>query len=329
MERFFNRIDPIDNIDELSSLVCSEYNLGNLISTKVIEIGYEDFNAVIDTDTGKYLMKVFRNLRDDEEVRNCIVRTDIAGLSNVPTPKVYHNLQNELFSVLNINDSRFRVSVIEYINGQNFFDLGKKPTDKELKEIVDIASRLSKIDYHPPFIYDTWAITSFVEEFEKKEKYLSKEEIELVRPVYERFKRFDYQMLPKAYVHGDMMSTNLMKDNKDKIWLIDFSVSNYTARLNEIIVICDDVALITGDKKESERRIKMAFELWCDKVNATPFEKDSFKMLFDVANAINVMNATYEKYTGNTSEETEMHLNTGLFGLTLFNKDIKHKKENF
>lgn len=142
-----------------------------------------------------------------------------------------------------------------------------------------------------------------------------------------RFKNFDYDKFPKAYVHGDMMSTNLMRDIDGKIWLIDFSVSNYTERLNEITVICDDVALITGDKTESERRIKHSFELWCNKVGATDTEKDSFKMLFDVANAINVMNSSYEKYTGNTSEETEMHLKAGLFGLTLFNNDIKQQIE--
>lgn len=321
MNRFFDRIDKIDDINILSSLVCSEYNLGKLKSTKVIEIGYEDFNAIIDTETGKYLMKVFRNSRDDIEVRECIKRTNIAGTNNVPTPKVYHNSKGELFSIVNIENSRFRVAVIEYIDGKNFFDLGRKPTDNELQEIVDIAGKLNKIDYKPSFIYDTWAITSFISEFKKKEKYLTEEHLKLVKPIYEKFKNFDYEMLPKSYVHGDMMSTNLMIDKNNKIWLIDFSVSNYTARLNEIVIICDDIALITGNKEKSKSRIKKAFKLWCDKVEATSLEMKSFKILFDVANAINVVNASYEKHIGNMSEETEMHLNAGLFGLTLFNNN--------
>ena len=62
-----------------------------------------------------------------------------------------------------------------------------------------------------------------------------------------------------------MMSTNLMIDKNDDIWVIDFSVSNYTARLNEIVVICDDVALIPNNKEESEMRIKIAFNEWCKK----------------------------------------------------------------
>ncbi len=62
----------------------------------------------------------------------------------------------------------------------------------------------------------------------------------------------------------------------------------------------------------------MAFERWCNKVSATQFEKDSFMMLFDVANAIKVLNPLYEIANGNDSEETKMHLNAGIFGLTLF-----------
>jgi hypothetical protein len=109
-----------------------------------------------------------------------------------------------------------------------------------------------------------------------------------------------------------------MLDKNGEIWVIDFSVSNYTARINEIAVICDDVALLVGDKKESEKRVKAAFYRWCEKVNATDFEKESFQLIYDVANAINVLLPIYEIKTGNDTEETQMHLEAGLFGLSLF-----------
>lgn len=316
--RYYNRIDEIEDINILSDLVCKEHNLGVLRDTYVIEIGYEDFNAVITTSTGKYLMKVFRNSRNDQEVIECINRSWNAEQNKVQTPKIYKNSKNEIVSIINYRKSRFRVSVIQYIDGKNFFDLNRKPTDKELEKIVNIASNLNKIDYKPNFIYDTWAITSFINEFERKSKYLNNEYLNMVKPVYDKFKKFEYDKLPKAFVHGDMMSTNLMLDKNDKIWLIDFSVANYTARLNEIVVICDDIALIKDDRNESERRIKNVFNQWCNEVSATQFEKDSFKLLFDVANAINILNSTFEIATGNDSEETKMHLNSGIFGLSLF-----------
>lgn len=317
-DRYYNRIDTIEDINILSKLVCEEYELGVFKDTYVIEIGYEDFNAVITTSIGKFLMKVFRNSRTDKEVEECINRSYMAFENNVKTPKIYKNSKNELISIIEYLNSRFRLCVIEYIDGNNFFELNKKPTLEELRKIVDIASNLNKIDYRPNFIYDTWAITSFCNEFEKKKEYLEEKYLNIIEPIYNKFKQFDYDRLPKAFVHGDMMSTNLMLDTNDDIWVIDFSVSNYTARLNEIVVICDDIAVVPGEKEESERRIMIAFDEWCKKVNATQFEKESFKMLFDVANAINVLNPLYEIATGNDSEETKMHLNAGIFALSLF-----------
>ena len=89
--RYYDRIDYIDNIDNLSRKVCEEYKLGDLLNTKVIEIGYEDFNMIINTSTGKYFVKVFANYRSDEEVNDVIERAYVANNSGVKSPKVYLN----------------------------------------------------------------------------------------------------------------------------------------------------------------------------------------------------------------------------------------------
>ena len=118
------------------------------------------------------------------------------------------------------------------------------------------------------------------------------------------------------------MSTNLLKDQKNNLWLIDFSVSNYMARLIEIIVVCGDLALIVGNKNESLNRIKLVFATWIKLVNATEFEIKSFEMLYKVANAINIMNTNFEIATGNTSTETIMHLEAGRFGMSLIKENM-------
>lgn len=38
----------------------------------------------------------------------------------------------------------------------------------EIKLVINEVQKVSKIDYRPNFIYDTWAITSFCNEFDKK-----------------------------------------------------------------------------------------------------------------------------------------------------------------
>jgi hypothetical protein len=197
-----------------------------------------------------------------------------------------------------------------------------KPSIDELNIVIDIAANLSRTTYNPPYVYDEWAIPNFTAEYLKKRKHLSPEYLALLEPIYLQFAKFNYELLPKSFVHGDITSTNLMKDVEGNIWLIDFSVSNFMARIIEPVIICIDLALVMENRKESQKRIDYCFNLWCKKVDATLFEKESFYLLFSVANAINILNTTYEIRNGNTSNENKMHMDQGLFGLSLFKNSM-------
>ena len=67
--RFYERINKIDDIDNFAKIVCDEYNLGDYKNIKIIEIGYEDFNAIITTSLGKYFLKIYRNERSYTDVQ--------------------------------------------------------------------------------------------------------------------------------------------------------------------------------------------------------------------------------------------------------------------
>ena len=56
---------------------------------------------------------------------------------------------------------------------------------------------------------------------------------------------------------------------------------------------------------------------WAQKVNATEKERKAFEILFRVENAIYILNPSYEIAMGNNSEENQMYLELGKFGLTL------------
>ena len=315
--RYFDRIDYIENIDILSEMVCKEYKLGNFKDTKIIEIGYEDFNAIITSSTGKYFMKVFNNSRNDDEVKDVIERAYIARKSGIKSPKVYENPNGEIITTLEYKNSKFRIALMEYINGNSFFELNKKATDEDLIKITDLASTFGNIEYKPKFIYDSWAISSFIKEYEKKKQYLSKEHLAYIEPIYDRFKKFNYELLPKSFTHGDIILTNIMVDKNNEYWVVDYSVSNYTARLNEIVVASGDFAIIENKKIESEKRVKLMFERWAKNVKATDFERSSFELLFRVQNSMYILNPSYEIAMGNNSEENKTYLELGKFGFEL------------
>ncbi len=322
-KNFLDRIDSFSNIKILLEKVLDIYQKPKLKNYKVLEIGYEDFNVIVKTEKNNYFLKIFHNSRDNEEINSVVDRIVTAVNSNVQTPFIYKNPRtNNYWTTLIIGQSHFRLCLMQYINGHNFFSFHEKPSHQELIQIAQIAAKVNQTNHQPKFVYDTWAITSFLQEFKKKEKYLKGKDLDDVRCVYDEFINFNFDALPKSFVHGDIMSTNILKDQKNNLWLIDFSVSNYMARLIEIIVVCGDLALIVGDKEKSLNRIKLVFETWVKLVNATEFEIKSFEMLYKVANAINIMNTNFEIATGNTSAETIMHLEAGRFGMSLIKENM-------
>jgi len=320
---FLDRISPFADIKVLLEEVLNVYQKPKLKDYKVLEIGYEDFNIIVKTEKNNYFLKILHNSRDNEEVNSIVERIITAVKFKVPTPLIYINPKTKNYwTTVTIGQSNFRLCLMQYIDGHDFFSFQKKPSNQELIKIAQIAAKVNQINYQPKFVYDTWAITSFLQEFKKKEKYLKGKDLGIVSKVYNEFINFNYDALPKSFVHGDIMSTNIIKDQKNNLWLIDFSVSNYMARLIEIIVACGDLALIVGNKNESLNRIKLVFENWVKLVNATEFEIKSFEMLYKVANAINIMNTNFEIATGNTSAETMMHLEAGRFGMSLIKENI-------
>lgn len=57
LKEFAKRIDLNTSLDNISKQICNEYNLGQYISDTLIEVGYEDFNYILETTIRKVLRK--------------------------------------------------------------------------------------------------------------------------------------------------------------------------------------------------------------------------------------------------------------------------------
>jgi len=58
-DKFKARINYSGDIKDISLQICRDYNLGEFKSNKLILMGYEDFNFILETTKGKYFVKVF------------------------------------------------------------------------------------------------------------------------------------------------------------------------------------------------------------------------------------------------------------------------------
>ncbi len=129
MNSFEERINLKFPLEFLSKEICSAYNLGDFVSNKLIKIGYEDYNYILTTKKGKYVVKVFSNLRTDKDCQNLAGRCSIPSQHGVSCPKIYEINGKTLF-VTTINNVKFRLLVMDFINGKDYFTLDELPKGK-------------------------------------------------------------------------------------------------------------------------------------------------------------------------------------------------------
>ena len=312
---FKQRIGFNGDLKEISKIICRDFNLGKFIDCKIILIGYEDFNFSLKSTNGKFFVKVFSNKRTlDDCKRNVdvVVKSIEAGIS---VPKLYKSEQGYLH-ILKSNQSTLRLCVMDFIDGKDFFTSKATITQQDILSLTHQACLINSINIKPPKIYDSWAITNFPLEFKKKSQYLEEEYLELIKPLFEEFQKLKIETLPHCFVHGDILRTNTLKDKNNKIWIVDFSVSNYCPRIQELAVLASDILFNKDNKEESEQNLKDALEEYQKTIRLTPRELESLPDYIKLAHVMHVLRATYEKKVNdNNTEENEYFLSIGKSGL--------------
>lgn len=320
MNEFEVRIGLGFPLEHLSKEICEVYNLGQFVSNKLIEIGYEDYNFILQTSKGKYVVKVFSNERSDTDAQNLVDRALVAYQNGCSCPKIF-TAKGRALTKIKLHDVTFRLCVMEYIDGQNFFVLGCLPTTQELKIIASQIAKLNRIDYQPDFIYDKWAIINFENEFNKNKHLLQGEEFEKISGVYEEFKNIDTKKLKYGFVHGDIIETNIIKDKEGKLWFIDFSVSNYLPRIVDLAVTICDLCLDLNNYEKSKLRAREFLDEYQKKGKLSSYEAEALKTFLKTHQAITIIETLREKNDGNMTEENEIFLNKGRVGLNMILKE--------
>ena len=215
LKDFNKRIELNTDLENISREICKAYDLGNFVSDELITIGYEDYNYYLTTSKGKYCVKIFNKARTKEDVKNYLARIKAVANSDINAPKPL--LVNGNVSLnLNYHQNNYDICVFEFIDGKNYYQLQKNPSEKVIKELAKQTAMINNLDIRPRFIYDNWAIINFIEEYNQKRDYISDQYRDEFDKLVEEYRKVDLDKLPKAFVHGDIISTNVMLDRFEK-----------------------------------------------------------------------------------------------------------------
>lgn len=313
--RYYNRIDYKGSFEHLFKIVCKDFNLGNYKSHELVPFGYEDFNVLLNTNKGTFFVKIFGSYRSKAECEQYVRIMQLAYKQGINYPFLYESKQGYFYEIT-IDRTIVRLVIQQFIDGQNFIQIGTKPTKDEQKLILQQASLINQINFKPNFVYDSWAIINFEKEFEEKGKYLLQNYQIKLHKLLNDFSKIKLEKLPHCFVHGDIMSGNIMRDKNGKIYILDFAVSQYYPRITELATL---IACNFFDSKEPEQLQNIyAFtvneyqkysKLQKDELNALPiFIQATFAMY--------LLRANYEKVVNkNNSKENEHWLKVGITGI--------------
>ena len=324
LQDFNKRIKLNTDLKNISEQICIYYNLGDLVSNELIEIGYEDYNYYLTTSKGKYCVKIFSKIRSEEDIKNYLGRIRAVANSDVSSPKPLL-INDDIYLLLDYENNHYGICVFEYINGKNFFELGENPSSEVIKKLARQIALINNLDIKPEFIYDTWAIVNFEKEYSQKREYLSNKYKEEFDQLLIKLKNIDFNKLPMGFVHGDIISTNIMVDNNSKVWIIDFGVSNYLPRIIDLAVTSCNMCLDKKSKDKTYENIALLLSEYNKYNKLTDYELKTFGIFYKLANAMRILQPTYIIKTGEDSEENQYWLNEGVVGYSYYDDNRLNK----
>ncbi|HVS58279.1 MAG TPA: phosphotransferase [Candidatus Saccharimonadales bacterium] len=311
-----NRLEYTGDLTPVFSRALAAYDLGTFGGYAVAPVGYEDFNAIVDTQTGPYFIKIFSSAREPGEISRYE-----AIMKNVLAAGVNHPRMYQYGDGLVYHDDATKLSMVamEYIQGQTFYELNRSPQDEELQRVLSQAVLIHKVPHHPPFLFDNWAIPNVGKTYMQVKKFLDSEYRSVVERIIEELQEMDTTALPHCLVHGDLTKSNVLRGSDGDIFVLDFSVANWYPRIQELAVITGAL-LNHHDRSESfgellEKVIRgyvaAGGQLTVDEARALPaFARAQYAAEF--------MGATREKHIrGIETPETEQWLRLGQRGLRL------------
>lgn len=321
MTQEIDKRTPVDRLNYSGSLtpvvdrLSASFNIGTPRDFSVIGVGYEDCNVALETASGKFVAKIFQKGRTSEDIARYTTIMDRAIQAGVNHPPL---LQTQVGDTIYSDSAANGLSLVlmKFIDGKTFFELNRAPNEEERKSIIEQAAKVNKIDYKPPYIFDSWAIPNIQALFDKTKQFVLPEDLPMVEKVLEKFKAIPIESLPHSFVHGDFTKANVLKADNGEIYILDFSVANWYPRIQDLAVIAANLMHDENNSMPLRERVELVGREYSEFTELTEEER---KWLYDYALAgvaMEFLGAHQEKYiNGNDTEETNYWLKLGREGL--------------
>lgn len=307
-----DRLAYSGDLEPVIDRLCAAYGVGTPANSRVIEVGYEDCNVVLETDQDKYLAKMFAKTRSAEDIARYATTMQKVVEAGVNHPELLTTSSGEI----TYTDSGITLVLMRFVEGKTFFELDRAPDAEERKVVLEQAAKVNGIDYRPTYLFDSWAIPNIRAMFDKIRQFIEPDDLKLVEQAMAQYEAIPVDDLPHCFVHGDFTKTNVLKGEDGKIYILDFSVANWYPRIQELSVVAANLLHESGDTSSLEERCSKVADEYSRFNPLTDEERRHLPAYALAGIAMEYMGAHQEKHiNGNDTNETDYWLNLGREGL--------------
>lgn len=309
------RLEYTGDLHPVFQSVAHDFGFGELDSYEIVDIGYEDFNVVIQTGGQKYFVKIFSKERSADEIHRYAGVVEAALAAGVRHPKLHEHQGKPIYTE---PTSGLKMAVMQFVEGKTFYQDGKRtPTDEELKQVLAQAVLIAKTPLRPVLLEDSWAIQNTGKWYEEIKDKLTETDRALIEQALEDFQHTNYEQLPHCLVHGDLIKSNLMIGTDNKIFVLDFSVANWYPRVQELAVIGANLMNDGGALVDFKTLVHKIVTIYQEQGGElTQEEIEALPAVTRLAYAAELVGSLKEEIlNGNDTDENKYWLQMGRIGL--------------
>jgi Ser/Thr protein kinase RdoA (MazF antagonist) len=307
-----SRLDYSGSLKPVIDRLAIAYGLGKISSISIIEVGYEDCNVKLETTTSNYIAKIFSKARSGSDISRYTKIMELVTSAGIKHPDILLTKAGDLL----YTDSNLSMVLMKFIEGKTFLELDRSPNRTELEKIIAQAAKINKIDYKPPYLTDSWAIPNIKEMYKRVGKFIAPEDKSLVETVISNYSKIPVATLPHCFVHGDFTKANIINGNNGELYVLDFSVSNWYPRIQELAVIAANLLYDKSDPTPLRKKCDMVASFYSKQNSLTKEEEDNLYHYALAGVAMEFMGSHQERFiNGNDTEETRYWFNLGHLSL--------------
>lgn len=312
----FTRVDSTLPLTQILAKAARTFNLGAIKKTTPILTGYQDCNIDLETDKGRFVIKIFSADKTKQRI------TDVTGgyikskKAGIPVPILLETTDGgHLMEIAGANHPSYACA-FAFFEGK---PLTKTPvSDEDIVTLTRIMATMHRMQKPIHRYYDTMGIINIAAEYKKRSDALLPGEQTLIIPIINKIQRMNLSAFPQSIIHGTLEKENVLKNSSGELCLLDLGCVDYSASVLDIATFLANFTLYVTDEKR-KHITRLVIDTYQAERPLTPSELTALPTLIRAQFAAYIIGMTYHmRRKHDMTKQTQTWLDRGWDGLKTY-----------